>query len=172
MEIMENVKKSAVVISPEALLEHWQGHRRLTRKVIAAFPEKDFFSFSIGGMRPFAALAMEILDLTEFGITGIVTERYPEMQDLPHHSNNAEKMPKNQADFLAKWDNVTANLNNLWQQIPLERFQEMEVAFGQYENSIINSMLYYIDNEIHHRGQGTVYLRALGIEPPMFWDRY
>jgi uncharacterized damage-inducible protein DinB len=28
-----------------------------------------------------------------------------------------------------------------------------------------------IDNEIHHRGQGYVYLRALGIEPPGFYDR-
>ena len=26
-------------ITPEGLLEHWQGHRRLTRRVIAAFPE-------------------------------------------------------------------------------------------------------------------------------------
>jgi uncharacterized damage-inducible protein DinB len=32
-------------------------------------------------------------------------------------------------------------------------------------------MLYWIDNEIHHRGQGYVYLRALGIEPPAFYDR-
>jgi uncharacterized damage-inducible protein DinB len=28
-----------------------------------------------------------------------------------------------------------------------------------------------IDNEIHHRGQGYVYLRALGIEPPPFCER-
>ncbi len=172
MEIMENVKKSADVMSPEALLEHWQGHRRLTRKVIAAFPEKNFFAFSVGGMRPFAVLAMEILDLTEFGITGIITGRYPSIHDLPHHENNHKKMPKTKADFLEKWDDVTAQLNDLWQQIPLERFQEMEVAFGQYENAVINSIFYYIDNEIHHRAQGTVYLRALGIEPPMFWDRY
>jgi uncharacterized damage-inducible protein DinB len=32
-------------------------------------------------------------------------------------------------------------------------------------------VLYVIDNEIHHRGQGTVYLRALGIEPPPFYER-
>ncbi|MGZ5248500.1 MAG: DinB family protein [Flavitalea sp.] len=32
-------------------------------------------------------------------------------------------------------------------------------------------MFYFIDNEIHHRGQGYVYLRSLGIEPPFFWDR-
>ena len=28
-----------------------------------------------------------------------------------------------------------------------------------------------VDNEIHHRGQGYVYLRELGIEPPPFWER-
>jgi len=32
-------------------------------------------------------------------------------------------------------------------------------------------LLYTIDNEVHHRGQGYVYLRALGIEPPPFWER-
>jgi uncharacterized damage-inducible protein DinB len=30
---------------------------------------------------------------------------------------------------------------------------------------------YAIDNEVHHRGQGYVYLRSLGIEPPAFYDR-
>jgi uncharacterized damage-inducible protein DinB len=28
-----------------------------------------------------------------------------------------------------------------------------------------------IDNEVHHRAQGYVYLRALGLEPPHFWER-
>jgi uncharacterized damage-inducible protein DinB len=32
-------------------------------------------------------------------------------------------------------------------------------------------ILYVIDNEIHHRGQGYVSLRVLGIEPPAFYDR-
>ncbi|HEU4878313.1 MAG TPA: DinB family protein [Gemmatimonadaceae bacterium] len=30
---------------------------------------------------------------------------------------------------------------------------------------------YIIDNEVHHRGQGYVYLRSLGIEPPPFYVR-
>jgi uncharacterized damage-inducible protein DinB len=34
-----------------------------------------------------------------------------------------------------------------------------------------NLVLYVIDNEVHHRGQGYVYLRALQIEPPAFYDR-
>jgi uncharacterized damage-inducible protein DinB len=28
-----------------------------------------------------------------------------------------------------------------------------------------------IDNEIHHRAQGYVYLRLLGLEPPAFFER-
>ncbi|MFD1732208.1 DinB family protein [Deinococcus malanensis] len=28
-----------------------------------------------------------------------------------------------------------------------------------------------MENEIHHRGQGFVYLRLLGIEPPAFYER-
>lgn len=45
------------------------------------------------------------------------------------------------------------------------------VVFGQYEGQAFSSILYFIDNEIHHRAQGTVYLRSLGIEPPAFWNR-
>ena len=43
--------------------------------------------------------------------------------------------------------------------------------FGQYPGVLHDLILYVIDNEIHHRGQGYVYLRALGIEPPPFYDR-
>jgi len=43
-------------ITSAQLLEHWQGHRNLTRRVIEKFPEDQMFSFSIGGMRTFAEL--------------------------------------------------------------------------------------------------------------------
>jgi uncharacterized damage-inducible protein DinB len=36
---------------------------------------------------------------------------------------------------------------------------------------VYDLFFYLIDNEIHHRGQGYVYLRALDIEPPFFPDR-
>ena len=42
--------------------------------------------------------------------------------------------------------------------------------FGEYESTVRWSIFYFINNEIHHRGQGYVYLRSLGIEPPAFWD--
>jgi hypothetical protein len=64
---------SDVFITPEALLEHWQGHRRLTRRVIEAFPEDQLFSFSVGSMRPFGALALEILSMSAPMASGVAT---------------------------------------------------------------------------------------------------
>jgi uncharacterized damage-inducible protein DinB len=69
------------------------------------------------------------------------------------------------------WDAVTDELNALWPQIPAQRFNEVDAAFRVYKGVVYALMLYWIDNEIHHRGQGYVYLRALGIEPPTFYDR-
>lgn len=151
-----------VVISPAELLEHWQGHRRLTRRAIEAFPEDKLFSFSIGGMRPFGNIAVEILSLAVPTVRGGVND------DWGTVSHDWE-VPK--SELLEKWDEATRGIDELWPQIRPERFQEDVVAFGTYPSTYIDSVLYVIDNEIHHRGQGFVYLRALGIEPPSFWER-
>jgi uncharacterized damage-inducible protein DinB len=76
------------------------------------------------------------------------------------------------ADLLEIWDQQTAKLDQVFAQIPAHRFSEVDKAFGQWENRGIDTIRYAIDNEIHHRGQGYVYLRALGIEPPPFWERW
>ena len=154
---------SALVITPEALLEHWQGHRRLTRRMIEAFPEDQLFSFSVGSMRPFGALAMEMISMAAPMVRGIVTGAWDQ-------SVTREHRPKEEVRRL--WDESTAQINTLWPQIRPERFQETAMAFGQYEGRVYDLLFYVIDNEIHHRGQGYVYLRALGIEPPPFYERH
>jgi uncharacterized damage-inducible protein DinB len=164
-----NETAPATVITPQALLEHWQGHRGLTRRVIEAFPEKELFTYTIGGMRTFAVMAMELVDLTNPGIEGIVTGEWKDMGALPH--NSGAGMPEDKEALLALWDETTDKLNRLFARLTPQSFQEMTTAFGQYENTVIGTILYFIDNEIHHRGQGYVYLRSLGIEPPAFWDR-
>ena len=153
---------STLVISAPALLEHWQGHRRLTRRVIEAFPEEQLFSFSMGSMRPFGAMAMEILSIAEPMVRGVVTDTW----ERPDHSG---EFPKK--EILRRWDESTEKINTLWPQIPPDRFQSTMTAFGQYPGRVYDLLLYAIDNEIHHRGQGYVYLRALGIEPPPFYER-
>lgn len=152
------------VISSDELRKHWQEHRALTRRVIEAFPDEAFFNHRIGGMRTFAEMTMELLGIGGPGIREIATGKQNELRESFDHQNKKERI-------LQWWDEATETIDTYWKQIPQERFKETILAFGQYEGTVISTILYYIDNEIHHRGQGYVYLRSLGIEPPAFWDR-
>ena len=149
-------------ITPDALLSHWQGHRRLTRRVIDAFPDDKLFTFSVCNMRPFGVLAMEMITMGVPMVKGALTGKY---------DSDRDREPRPKSELLRLWDQKTAELNELFPQIPAARFLETTTAFGQYNDTLHNLILYVIDNEIHHRGQGYVYLRALGIEPPPFFDR-
>ena len=149
-------------ITPEALLQHWQGHRRLTRRVIDAFPEDKLFTFTIGGMRPFGALALEMLSMAVPMVQGALSGDW---------ASDMKRDARPKKDIMAAWDESTRQLDRLFPQIPAEKFQVQLTAFGQYPGILHSLILYVIDNEIHHRGQGYVYLRALGIEPPPFYER-
>ena len=153
---------SPAFISTDSLLAHWQGHRRLTRKVIDAFPDDRLFSFSVGEMRPFGALALEMITMAVPMVRGAISGEW-------NSAINRDAKPK--SEILRLWDETTAQLDELWPRIPAERFQETLNAFGQYPGVLHDLILYVIDNEVHHRGQGYVYLRALKIEPPAFYDR-
>lgn len=152
------------ILSPQALLDHWQGHRRLTRRVIEAFPEDKLFSFSVGSMRPFSEMVKEFVQMAEPIAHGVATGEWKAFGgDL--------KDVKTKSELLRLWDQATEKLNAIFPTIPPHRFAEVDKAFGQWENSGLNTILYAIDNEIHHRGQAYVYLRALEINPPAFWER-
>lgn len=150
------------VITPEAFLAHWQGHRRLTRRAIEAFPDDQLFQFTIGGMRTFGVLANELLGMAVPMVRGVITGEWQAY---------AGATAGTKAELLARWDASTAELEALWPRIPLERFEETLTAFGQFTDRLTTLMLYVVDNEIHHRAQGYVYLRALGIAPPPFYER-
>jgi uncharacterized damage-inducible protein DinB len=134
----------------------------LTRRVIDAFPDDKLFTFSIGGMRSFGALALEMLSMAVPMLQGAVSGDW-------NTSHGREARPKQ--EVLRLWDEATTQIPALWAQIPAPRFHETLTAFGQYPGVLHDLILYVIDNEIHHRGQGYVYLRALGIEPPAFYER-
>jgi len=159
-----------LIVTPDELLKHWQGHRSLTRKVIEAFPEQALFEYSVGGMRPFALLAREMVGLAMGGIHGIAHGDWRRPEPAMNH-HDPEAGPSSKANLLALWDRVTAELDTVWPEIPPQRFREVDRAWGMYEGHVWSQVFYLIDNEVHHRGQGFVYLRSLGIEPPYFWDR-
>ncbi|MDZ7650008.1 MAG: DinB family protein [Cytophagales bacterium] len=150
-------------LTAEQLLEHWQGHRNLTRRVIEAFPDDKLFTYSVGAMRPFAELALEMIGMAAPTMQGVITRVWPKFE--------APAVPKTKHALLAMWDEATEEVNALWPQIPEGRMQEEDIAFGMWPGKIYWVLFYIIDNEIHHRGQGYVYLRSLGIEPPKFWER-
>jgi hypothetical protein len=151
------------VIDAETLLQNWQGHRRLTRRVIDAFPEDKLFHFSVGGMRTFAEMAWEFIRMAVPIVEGVATGKWKEF--------NSGSRPSSKAEILMLWDLQTVQIDELFPKIPAHRFSEVDKAFGQWEMPGVATIQYAIDNEVHHRGQGYVYLRALGIEPPPFWER-
>ena len=153
------------VITADDVLKHWQGHRGLTRRVIETFPEDKLFTFSIGGMRPFSELAWEFIRMAVPIVNGVATGKWEEW------SGDSLAKAASKEELLSLWDEQTKLLDEKFPQIPPHRFSEVDKAFGMWEGSGLKTIQYAIDNEIHHRGQGYVYLRALGIEPPHFWER-
>jgi len=161
---MTTAAAEAGILNSSDVLKQWQGHRRLTRRVIDAFPEDKLFSFSVGGMRPFSELAWEFIRMAVPIAEGVATGKWQEF-DMSKASVTTK------SDLLRVWDEQTRRLDEVFPQTPQHRFTEVDKAFDQWEGRGIDTIQYAIDNEIHHRGQGYVYLRALGIEPPPFWER-
>ncbi len=152
------------VLSSSELLAHWQGHRSLTRKMIEAFPEKEMFEYSLGGMRTFANLVAELLAIAAPGIQQIATGETPQLDE-------AIDFEKSKAKMLELWDESTDLINQYWAELTDDKFAAEILSFGQFPGTGLSSILYFTDNEIHHRGQAYVYLRTLNVEPPAFWDR-
>ncbi len=152
----------APVITSDQLLAHWQEHRRVTRRMIEAFPADQINTFSLGGMRTFGALMQELLAMSVPTMVGITTGKWETSFDAPAMTKDA---------LLSAWDRQTIEIDRLWMQVRPEAWQETMNAFGFYEGPAILILAYVIDNEVHHRGQAYVYLRALGGVPPQFADR-
>ena len=115
-------------------------------------------------MRTFAQLTSELLAIASPALKGIVNREVKPFQE------DTEKLTT-KAEYLKKWDEDTEEINEYWDQLSMGDFNETFNLFGQYEFPVIQNILYFIDNEVHHRGQGYVYLRALNIQPPFFWER-
>ncbi len=161
-----------VFLSPAALLGHWQGHRRLTRRTAQAFPEDALFDFSVDGMRPFSAMTLELIMMTRPVLEHLLGEGTDvDLEAWEANTKEVQQQTRTKADLLSAWDESDALLAETWSRIPAERFHEGESAFNLPAQPNRDYVLYAVDNEIHHRAQGFVYLRLLGLEPPAFWER-
>lgn len=154
-------------ITPEDLLGHWQGHQRLTSRIIEAFPEDQLFSFAPAvPMRSFGGMVLELVRMVEPTLDGLLTGDW-----VTPYWSGMERQVFSKAELLDMWSATGQLLREQWPRIQVERFHAVEAAFGLPPQPNWNLVLYLIDNEVHHRAQGYVYLRLLNIEPPAFYER-
>ncbi len=152
------------LLTPTDLLAHWQGHRDLTRRVIEAFPEDGFTTHHAPEMRTFQDMACELAAMLEYQLNWFRTGK-------PHWDDSVQEHESpTRADILKWWDRLTAELDAEFLKVSAEAWTTpVDSPFGKM--SPLMSVLYLIDNEVHHRGQGYVYLRELGVTPPAFYER-
>lgn len=149
-----------------SLLEMFEGNRRLTLRVIEAFPEEALFQYRpVAVLRPFAEMVKEILDIEFDYMKGIALGEWS--------FGRVAQEANTKADLLATCHRVRERTRELWPRLTVDRLLQVEPdpLFGGPPQSHFERLVYALENEIHHRGQGYVYLRLLGIEPPAFYER-
>jgi uncharacterized damage-inducible protein DinB len=164
MQTPQKPKYLEARMNTHQILEHWMGHRRLSRRTLELFPADQLFSFNVGGMRPYGKLAHEMLQFIPT-ISGVISGEWKWQSAFDEVDNKTA--------LLNAWDETDTQLLELWPGVTAERLNVVEADHFWMPEATSNmwKVQYWIDNEIHHRGQGYVYLRALGIEPPAFWER-
>ena len=154
-----------MVMTLEQFREILDGNRRLTIRTIEAFPEDKLFTFApVEQLRPFSKMILEILDIERGYIRGIALGEWEYSQPFAGVSTKAE--------LLDGCHETKEDVQKWWPKITEERLHTVEKdPFFGGEMSHFERLHYALENEIHHRGQGFIYLRLLGIEPPAFWER-
>jgi uncharacterized damage-inducible protein DinB len=150
------------LLTLEQFYTHWQGHRKLTLRTIEAFPEEKLFSYNVEPMRTFGEIAKEIMGVEAYTLNGIISGEWVWKQN---------EVITNKELLLAGFLQMEKTTKELWSKLTLERLQTVEKDGWGMTSANRDRLLYMIDNEIHHRAQGYVYLRSLGVEPPAFYER-
>lgn len=156
----------ADLLTSDQLLQLLEGNRRLTIRAIEAFPEEQLFTYAPAEpLRSFADMVKEILSLEADYVKGIATKEWVMGAGYGHVNTKA--------GLIAACEQVRTQTLNYWPQISVERLLNVEADnfFGTSAIPNLDRLVYALENEVHHRGQGFVYLRLLGIEPPAFYER-
>lgn len=114
-------------------------------------------------MRPFAELMSEILNVEDSVMRGLATG---EWKWEPAHTGLASK-----SDLQRAFRELRSRTEATYRDLTPEKLRRVETDAWGVQSTNLERLFYVIDNEIHHRAQGYVYLRRLGLEPPAFYER-
>ena len=148
-------------------LEQWDGNRRLTLRTARAFPSDQLFTFRpTEVLRPFGVMLDEIARIELAYMRGLAEDRWEWDPQKP-------PCPSDAASAIAFLEETRAYTRRVWADVPestlLTRHKD-PFFFGD-DKRPYDWLVYCMENEIHHRGQGYIYLRELGVEPPPLWER-
>jgi uncharacterized damage-inducible protein DinB len=161
----QEVHIMAELLTLAHLQEMLEGNRRLTIRTLEAFPEQELFSYTAPGMRPAAALFKEIIEMERAFLRGIATNEWAYV--------DVTKEVATKQGLLDACNALRSQTQAWWKQITVDRLLAVaDDGFG-WGPPMPNRdrLIYGLENEIHHRGQVYVYLRQLGVEPPVFYER-
>ena len=85
---MNTSTTETVLLTAAQFLNHWRGHRALTRRVIEEFPENQLFTFTAGDMRSFGVIAWELHGVSADTMRGLGTGDW---SMSPHAPSRKEK---------------------------------------------------------------------------------
>ena len=149
------------------LMRQWDGHRRLTLRVARAFPADQLMTFTpTAPLRPFGAMLDEIARMERAYLRGLAEDEWTWDPASP-------PPPTTAGDAIAALEEAHAYTSRVWPDIPVASLlttRKDPFFFGETYRPY-DWLVYCVENEIHHRGQGYTYLRELGVEPPKFWER-
>ncbi|WP_226537412.1 DinB family protein [Fictibacillus halophilus] len=154
-----------MLLSKQDFFEMLEGNRRLTMRVIEAFPEEELFNFTPDEkLRPFAEMVKEIVNIEYGYIQGIALDKW-EYKDVFEGTSTKEEM-------IRISNEIREETRRMWSEMNEEKLcVVMKDEFFGPEQSHFDRLQYALENEIHHRGQGYTYLRLIGVEPPEFYVR-
>jgi len=148
------------VFTGDELLRHWLGHRALTRRTIERFPDEHLFAFTPGPpLRTFGAMMLEIVRMIAPTLDGVESGQW-NFQQIDTGG------VQNKTELLHLWDEADALIAARWPRLTRDALRGVVPPLPH-----LSALPYLVDNEIHHRAQGFVYLRLLGVEPPAFYER-
>ena len=154
-----------MTIDQATLSKSMEGNRRLTVRTVEAFPAHELFHFAPAeGLRPFSEMIIEILHMELGYMRGIALNEWN--FEEPYAGVDSKE------GLLEACAEQSRKVQDYWAGITDEKLMEVEQdPFWGGPQSHYERLLYSLENEIHHRGQGYIYLRMLGIEPPAFYER-
>lgn len=152
----------------EWFFDLWEDNRRLTNKVAKTLVETDAIDkVVVHGMRPFRELLLEIFTVEKWNISGLAYDKWDFITP-------PESLRTGPIEAVLDFGNdIRIETRKSWEKIPFESLTKLRPSPNPFvpAGNAIGWLTYALENEIHHRGQGYVYLRLLGQDPPAFYIR-